>query len=133
MKPNEKVNYILEADEEMVHKASLDAHKLKRDKIKKNKRYLFESDDSINQTSSASTAITNIQGMMFGGFHSRFWMLRKHFNSMSKCELNQAAFYSWECLSLQLNHRDVDLVIRDENQMNKLLKFLIRKLRTIDG
>jgi len=45
MKPNEKVNYILEADEELVNKASLDIHKSKGDKMKKNKRYIFESDD----------------------------------------------------------------------------------------
>ena len=45
MKPNEKVNYILEADEELVNNASLDIHKSKGDKMKKNKRYIFESDD----------------------------------------------------------------------------------------
>ena len=32
-----------------------------------------------------------------------------------------------------MNHREIDLVITNERDMSKLLKFLIKKLRTIDG
>jgi hypothetical protein len=42
-------------------------------------------------------------------------------------------FYSWECLSLQLKCRDVDLVIRDQDNMDKLLKLLIYQMDTVDG
>jgi hypothetical protein len=42
-------------------------------------------------------------------------------------------FYAWECVTLHLKHRDVDLVIRNEKQMNLLLKFLVHSLDTIDG
>ena len=42
-------------------------------------------------------------------------------------------FYSWQCITLQLNHRDVDLVIRDEQDMNKFLKLIINKMKTVDG
>lgn len=44
-------------------------------------------------------------------------MLRKHINSMSKQELKDLPFHSWNCITLQLGRRDVDLVIKDENQM----------------
>ena len=42
-------------------------------------------------------------------------------------------FYAWECITLDLGYREVDLVIRNEDHMNKLLKFLIYSLRTLDG
>ena len=48
-------------------------------------------------------------------------------------EPNDIPWFSWECLSLQLKHRDVDIVIRDQENMTKLLKFLIYSMNTIDG
>lgn len=48
-------------------------------------------------------------------------------------DLKKVPFYSWECLTLQLGNRDVDLVIRDEKQMNRLLKYLIHNMKTLDG
>lgn len=48
-------------------------------------------------------------------------------------EPNDIPWFSWECLSLQLKHRDVDIVIRDQQNMTKLLKFLIYSMNTIDG
>jgi hypothetical protein len=70
---------------------------------------------------------------MIGGTSSRFWILRKHINSLDLENLKKIPFHSWNCLTLQLAHREVDLVIRNEDQMNKLLKFLIYSLRTLDG
>jgi hypothetical protein len=46
---------------------------------------------------------------------------------------SEVAFYAWECLTLQLKHRDLNLVIKDEKDMERLLKFLIYQLNTIDG
>lgn len=71
--------------------------------------------------------------MIFGGLNSRFWMLRKHLNSMNEEELENSEMYSWECLSLQLKNRDIDIVVRNIEDMNNLLKFLIRNLRTLNG
>jgi len=42
-------------------------------------------------------------------------------------------FYSWQCISLRMNHRDVDFVIKNERSQNKLVKYLLYKLQTIDG
>jgi hypothetical protein len=70
---------------------------------------------------------------MFGALSSRFWMLRKYINNLDNSEMNKMPFYSWNCLTLELKHRDVDLVIKDEKDMEYLLKFLTFKLRTIDG
>lgn len=64
---------------------------------------------------------------------SRFWMLRKHFNCMSSGELQSVPYHSWNFITLILEHRDVDLVIRDDKDMDLLLKFLIHRLYTLDG
>lgn len=42
-------------------------------------------------------------------------------------------FFSWQCLSFQLKHREIDIVIKNEKQQNNFVKFLIFKLNTIDG
>ena len=54
--------------------------------------------DNIIKNSSCSCHVKDIKGIMFGGHQSRFWMLRKHFNSMDKDTLEKLPFYSWECL-----------------------------------
>jgi len=52
---------------------------------------------------------------------------------MGKKELENVPFNSWNCITLQLPNRDIDLVIRDEKDMEKILKFLIYNLKTVDG
>ena len=42
-------------------------------------------------------------------------------------------FYSWDCITLQLFNRDVDLIIRKESQMLMLIKFICYKINTCDG
>ena len=42
-------------------------------------------------------------------------------------------FFAWQCLTISLAHRDVDIVIKDEREQNNLVKYLIYKLDTIDG
>ena len=66
--------------------------------------------------SSASCALEDINGVVFGGFSSRFWMLRKHVNSvdMKTIKDDDMPFFSWECLTLNLKHRDVDVVIKND-------------------
>jgi len=69
-----------------------------------------------NHLSSASAYVSDIQSIIVGGVHSRFWMFRKHFNTLATNELEgDIAFYNWECITLRFNHRDVDLVIKDEH------------------
>ena len=47
--------------------------------------------------------------------------------------MNSAPFYSWECLTIDIGNRDLDLVIRSEKHMKYVLKFLIHSIRTMDG
>ena len=78
--------------------------------------------------------VEDIQFINVGGFSSRFWMLRKHFNSMTPETIKlDAPFYAWECLSIDMGNRDVDLVIRCEKHMKYVLKFIISGMRTLDG
>lgn len=89
--------------------------------------------DFKNFQSSATCSVSDIQGFIFGGFSSRFWMLRKHIIQLDYKNMNQVPFYCWNCITLELPNRQIDLVIRDQEDMNKLLKFLIFRLKTVDG
>mmetsp|Transcript_21210 Transcript_21210/g.32863 ORF Transcript_21210/g.32863 Transcript_21210/m.32863 type:complete len:126 (-) Transcript_21210:2320-2697(-) len=62
-------------------------------------------------------------------------MFRKHMNLMSIRDYNMkpVPFYAWECLTIILNDRDIDLVIRKDNDMNNLLQILLFSMNTVDG
>jgi hypothetical protein len=85
--------------------------------------------------SSASHSISDIKAITFGGLSSRFWVLRKHINYMPKGyqDAETMPYFAWQCISLTLAHREVDIVIKNEKEQNNLVKFLIYKLNTIDG
>ena len=55
------------------------------------------------------------------------------FISFDKETDNMYPFFSWQCLSIQLSTRTVDLVIKDDNQMDILIAFLVQALKTVDG
>ena len=64
-----------------------------------NERYEFE-----KVKSSASCKFENIQGFVYGPTVSRFWVSRKHINSMAASELKDGlSFFSWQCLTIQLD------------------------------
>lgn len=42
-------------------------------------------------------------------------------------------FYAWDCISLQLEDRDISLVIEDGDKMKIFILFLIVKLNTYNG
>ena len=92
-----------------------------------------QDNDFINKSSSSSCYISDITNIIFGGLSSRFWILRKHFNSMNLMELRNMPFYSWQCITLNMNHRDVHLVILDEKDMDDFIYNIINKLKTVDG
>ena len=60
-------------------------------------------------------------------------MLRKHINSIPKDHLDKIPFYSWNCITLILPHRDVDLVIKSETLMRMFIKILVYSIKTLDG
>lgn len=70
---------------------------------------------------------------MYGGFGSRFWMLRKHINSIDMKNLADLPFYCWECLTIYTEDGEVNLVVKDQNDMKRILEFLIVSLETMDG
>jgi hypothetical protein len=60
-------------------------------------------------------------------------MTRKFINMLDSKSLDSLPFYLWECLTIQLEDRDLNFVIRDQHDMNHLLSFLIIELGTLDG
>ena len=89
--------------------------------------------DFVTDPSSCTMQIDRIQSITFGGRNSWFWMLRKHFNSQTEEQMKIAPFLSWECISIDIGNRDVDLVIKSEEDMRNVLKFMIQAMRTLDG
>ena len=69
----------------------------------------------------------DVQGIIFGGFSSRFWMLRKQFNSFDKKKYqnDEVPFYAWECITIQMKNREIDLVLKNEKDMDNLILILV--------
>lgn len=42
-------------------------------------------------------------------------------------------FFAWQCITLLFETRTLDLVIKNESDMNRFLKFLIRAIKSVDG
>ena len=105
----------------------LEIQKMKEDIIRDMETFVEE------RKSHASCQIKDIKGFVFGGFNSRFWMVRKNAILRKKKELDSLPFYNWECISLELSHRSIDIVIRNQTLMDKFIKFLIYTLKTKDG
>jgi hypothetical protein len=79
------------------------------------RNYVIHDPAYNNMQSTASTYVSNIESIIVGGVQMRFWMFRKHFNSMSANELsNNKSFFCWECITLQFGLKNVDLVIKNE-------------------
>ena len=78
---------------------------------------------------------------MYGGMSTRFQMQRQGILQIISALQNKnnglidqmVPHYEWECLSIQFENKDLDLVIRDEFQMEVMLKLLIKYLNTFDG
>lgn len=83
--------------------------------------------------SKASVPIKDIKSFIFGGFSSRFWLLRKHIISMDRKQLLDLPFFCWECITIVTDYLQFNLIINDQFEMTKLIEFLIVSLRTIDG
>lgn len=91
-------------------------------------------DKIILKVSAASCNFSEIEGILFGGFSSRFWIFRKHINSMAKTEGGEMPFYAWECVTLILNKgREIDLVIMNEQRMLQFLKLVSFKINSLNG
>ena len=149
-KPIRNLKYVFEPDNHIVND--------ERNKIIENRRNLqsqskaervkcnndivaTDSDESLDlqditlDKSSSSCLLKEIQGIIFGGQNSRFWMLRKHINMMKPEDLKDLPFHSWNCITLLRPHRcgDVDLVIKSETHMSIFIQLLVYSLQTIDG
>lgn len=61
-------------------------------------------------------------------------MLRKHMNSIPSENVlaGIVPFYSWQCLTLQMANKDVDLIIQDEKDIDKLLYLLICMMKPVE-
>ena len=43
-------------------------------------------------------------------------------------------FFAWDCLTLHVKNKgDINIIVKNQDVMTKLLKFLIFELETLDG
>ena len=84
---------------------------------------------------SGSCNLSDVKGILYGGISSRFWLLRKHLILLDRCKhtCGHVPFYSWQCITLQMENRDVDLVIKNEKDMDDFIKIVVRAMNTVDG
>ena len=77
--------------------------------------------------SAASCKLSEIRGIIFGGISSRFWMLRVHINSIPIYSIRKGImpFQCWECITLEMDTKNVDLVIKNEKEMTMLITLVI--------
>lgn len=85
------------------------------------------------ELSKCSFKVADIKSFTYGGFSSRFWILRKHINSLDVLYLKDLPFYCWECITIHTSDRELNLVIKDQEEMQALVEFLIINLQTKDG
>ena len=140
-KPHEFQKYILEADPDLVQKAREEHSRLEKERleqIKVDELEGLENEHNLkNQTeftiarSNSSCLLKDMKGFIYGGISSRFWLLRKHLNLVD--DVKKMPFYTWECITLELETRDVYLVIKNEKTMNQFIKILCHFLNTVDG
>ena len=149
-----KYNYSIDGDILNYHallKLSDDSshlHILKKN-ITEEKKYQLEADplviDQIRSKLAKSTLdmgynlvnansviqLSEIQGIIYGGMSSRFWMLRKYFNSLEKITYknDEVPFYAWECITIQTKNREIDLVVKNEKDMDNLILILVSNMQ----
>ena len=100
-----------------------------------NKKLITHLDGNEKSTwvkSAASCKLSDIKGLVFGGISSRFWMLRVHINSMEILSIRKGIipFYCWECITLEMDTKNVDLVIKNEKEMIILITLVIQSIYT---
>lgn len=95
-----------------------------RKQARRRNRKLRDDNVVFKKTKSwASCNVDDVEGFIYGPFSSRFWMMRKHINSIdnTKGKKMKLPFYAWQCLTIQLQHRNLDLVIEEDRHMKILL------------
>ena len=62
-------------------------------------------------------------------------MLRKHMNSIPRenSKTGHVPFYSWECVTIQMENKEMDLVIKDEFEMDLLLGVISYHMETYNN
>lgn len=77
--------------------------------------------------------VSEIEGIIFGGMSSRFWMLRKHINSLNEKNLKNLPFKNWNCITLLLKNKCIDIVLTNEKHMQVFLQFMIYSIKSLNG
>ena len=74
--------------------------------------YMETREENLAMKEPRKLEIAKIQSFLYGGQSSRFWMLRKLINQMGGGS-EELPFYAWQCITLQQQVHDVDLIIED--------------------
>jgi len=62
-----------------------------------------------------------------------FDIIRKYLLAFPHSKVELAPFASWNCLTIRMKDKDIDIMIKKESHLRALIKFLIFSLKTMDG
>ena len=67
-----------------------------------------------------------IQGFTYGGFTSRFWVMKNYINNLESSEITLDSMICWKMISIQIKGftKLVNLVIHEEEHMDILIQYL---------
>jgi hypothetical protein len=68
----------------------------------------------------------DIEGFVFGGFTSRFWLMKNYINTLPPSKIRDNNL-CWKMISIQIKGKEkqAHLIIYDEAQMDILIKMLL--------
>ena len=71
---------------------------------------------------------SDIESFIYGGFSSRFWILRKEINDSNTSKFVDETKLCWNMISVKLkdNGLYLDLIIKNQKHMNIFLQFLLQ-------
>jgi hypothetical protein len=91
--------------------------------------------DYVQKKSTTTIMFKDIRSFKYGPNSSTFWITRKHINQLPIGNIinNHMPYYAWQCLTIEMKDRDVDLVISNEKDMIAIISLLIWKTHTVNG
>ena len=76
---------------------------------------------------------SNIKGFIFGGFSSRFWILKNDINLAKEKDIDDSML-CWNMISVELHNpsKCMDLIITCPHDMDNFISYLLDQMRAND-
>ena len=74
-------------------------------------------------------SVDDIEGFIFGGFNSRFWLMKNYINMIKPDKLTDEML-CWNMISIKIKgeQKQCNLVLKNESEMDILIQMLLRMM-----